>query len=614
MKDLRTDRFKLKELFPDKAKKYAQKLHVKADEIGFIRKGIPIDPKDIEIKEGERAAIRLVTTPHLDRDGEILIPHGGILDDFRQSPSVLYAHDYRGLPIGSDQWIKQMKEGILAKTIYAKHQFAEDVYQCVKDKHLNSNSVGFIPVEAVNQEEDKKSFEEWQGILEKDYGITKEESGKAKNIYTKWIMLEHSDVPVASNAQSLNLAVSKGELVIQSDRLKKDLEIEVVKNVEVEVVRDKKFTEKEKVEIEYRVEKGKEAIKELREHGKPVQIITKPETTENYHRIPVESPDKHKGHRIRTITISASQGIKALYCGTCKKVITYLFDVKKWSMQEAQAWVNSHKGQVIFECIDGHIVQSKLEADFDNWLFENQIVHDVQVQVCDERNWTCDFVLINGGGKTRWIEIDGMKESREELGTEGKFREKIKYYEDNDFDFLIITKENVEQKKKEIEKNLEEKINEESDKQELIEEMALEVKEEKKEPVHWTDKGEFKLAIEIVQEQYERLLDTKDEYISELKEGRVLSTKNRTLVKDVIDALTNLKELLEELYNATEPPAKEEEKKTEAEIVVEKNKKEENLAERIGNAFEKLVTSGKLKEMLEQAAEIAIKKKMGKVE
>lgn len=333
--DLRTDRFKLKELFPERAKKYAQKLHVKADELGFIRKGIPIDPKNIEIKEGERAAIRLVTTPHLDRDGEILIPHGAILDDFRQSPSVLYAHDYKGLPIGSDQWIKQMKEGILAKTLYAKHQFAEDVYQCVKDKHLNSNSVGFIPVEAVNQEEDKKGFEEWQGILEKDYGITKDESGKAKNIYTKWIMLEHSDVPVASNAQSLNQAVSKGELVIHSDRLKKDLEIEVIKDVEVEVVKNGEIDNKPEI-----VAYGKDFMDyEI----KLEDIINKPETTENYHRIPVEDPSKHKGHRIRTITISASQGIKALYCGTCKKVITYLFDVKKWTMEEAKRWVAEHK-------------------------------------------------------------------------------------------------------------------------------------------------------------------------------------------------------------------------------------------------------------------------------
>ena len=81
--ELRTDRYKLKEIFPERAKRYAQKLHIKADEIEYVRKGIPIDPSDITIEEGERAAIRLITTPRLDRDGEILLPDGAILDDFR---------------------------------------------------------------------------------------------------------------------------------------------------------------------------------------------------------------------------------------------------------------------------------------------------------------------------------------------------------------------------------------------------------------------------------------------------------------------------------------------------------------------------------------------------
>ena len=418
--ELRTDRYTLKDLIhgneekglapiketnPTKAQelgKYAQKLHRKLDDIVFIRKGIPIEPKDIIIKEGERAAVRLVSTANLDRDGEILIPKGVMLDDFRQAPSVLYAHDYKGLPIGSDQWIKTVSQGILAKTVYAKHQFAEDVYQCVKDKHLRSNSVGFIPVDFHSMDTDKEGFSQCQDVLEKEYGIPRDVSGKAKTIYSKWILLEHSDVPVASNAQSLNIAVSKGILNLQSERLKKDLEVEIIKDEkddEIEVELDtpieleplhtithpvekdpqvaktiggeqeieveiddpeeggviaageeavealneikEKLIEENKEEIDYRVEKGKEAIAELRKEGK---VITKPETPADYHRIPVESPDKHKGHRISTITISAPKGIKALYCGECKKVITYLFDVKKWSMAQAQAWVKeNHK-------------------------------------------------------------------------------------------------------------------------------------------------------------------------------------------------------------------------------------------------------------------------------
>ena len=413
--ELRTDRFKFKELFPDKAKKFAQKLHIKADELDFVRKGIPIDPKDIEIKEGERAAIRLITTPHLDRDSEILIPHGAMLDDFRQSPSVLFGHDYKSLPIGHDQWIKVVKEGIVAKTAYATHQFAEDVFQCVKHKDLNSNSVGFIPLESVKPE-DKKQFQVIQDTLEKDYGIDKKESGKAKNIYTKWIMLEHSDVPVASNPQSLNLAVSKGEITIKSKRLIKELEIEVVKDGksleeaereltkavlkgEAERIDEEFVVEKDDREIEIELgnpeeggifavgEEGVEALNGIKEKlvkqgffkaeeeigeikggakhidfdeterigilvdgrrflinsDNKIEEITKPETTEEYHHIPVNPGCKITA----TITISSDKGIKATYCGGTKKIHTYLFDVEKWTMAEAQAWVKeNHKREL----------------------------------------------------------------------------------------------------------------------------------------------------------------------------------------------------------------------------------------------------------------------------
>ncbi len=79
------------------------------------------------------------------------------------------------------------------------------------------------------------------------------------------------------------------------------------------------------------------------------QIITKPEETENFIRVPVpgEGGDKHKDHRIRTIDISAKEGISGLYCGECKVVITYLFDKDKgWTMAKAEKWVKDHEKSI----------------------------------------------------------------------------------------------------------------------------------------------------------------------------------------------------------------------------------------------------------------------------
>lgn len=81
-----------------------------------------------------------------------------------------------------------------------------------------------------------------------------------------------------------------------------------------------------------------------------------PETTENYHRIPVSSG--HGDHNIKTITISSDEGIKALYCVECKEVVTYLFDVDKWTMEEAKDWIEEHKEDSLQ---DGDSMDKKLD-------------------------------------------------------------------------------------------------------------------------------------------------------------------------------------------------------------------------------------------------------------
>jgi predicted RNA-binding Zn-ribbon protein involved in translation (DUF1610 family) len=85
--------------------------------------------------------------------------------------------------------------------------------------------------------------------------------------------------------------------------------------------------------------------------------ISKPETTENYHRIPVR-----ECKITATITLSEEKGIKALYCGKIGKIATFLFDVDKWTMADAKVWVKDYREKAeIFkcECVDcGHKIES----------------------------------------------------------------------------------------------------------------------------------------------------------------------------------------------------------------------------------------------------------------
>lgn len=76
-----------------------------------------------------------------------------------------------------------------------------------------------------------------------------------------------------------------------------------------------------------------------------------PETTEKYHRVPATR--KKKNAVIRTITVS--KGIKALYDVKNKVIVTYLFDVKKYTMKKAKEWVKNHKDSGAYNRLVGNL-------------------------------------------------------------------------------------------------------------------------------------------------------------------------------------------------------------------------------------------------------------------
>ena len=77
-------------------------------------------------------------------------------------------------------------------------------------------------------------------------------------------------------------------------------------------------------------------------------IVTKPEETDDFIRIPVSTG--HEDHRIRIIDIDKGKGIKALYCAECKEVTTYLFAKDQdWTMADAKKWVKEHEKAFVIE-------------------------------------------------------------------------------------------------------------------------------------------------------------------------------------------------------------------------------------------------------------------------
>lgn len=83
------------------------------------------------------------------------------------------------------------------------------------------------------------------------------------------------------------------------------------------------------------------------------EIEQRVETTDKFHHIPVRNKNLFIDGSFRTIDISVKEGIKAVI-GKLKtdpqgttKVQKYLFDVKKWTLERAKAWVKEHKKDIL---------------------------------------------------------------------------------------------------------------------------------------------------------------------------------------------------------------------------------------------------------------------------
>lgn len=665
-----TERLKFADVFPDKAATVAQRLHIKKDEIPFVRKYYTAEKDKSEVKKKERAVISYISTGIKDRDGEKLVPEGVILENYQKNPIVPFAHCYKSIPPAKNMWIKRDEKGLVAKTVFAKNQRAEEYYQAYTEDVggtgplLNAFSVGFIPLEW--EDTDTKA-------LEKNPDLP-------KRIYNKWELLEYSLVPIPSCAEALTIAVEKG---LFSKKFMKQFEIEVVKDVpdrEVEVEIGSKnvdnldeggysgskeivdrIIEKE-VEVEIEVEKikgvkaswedesddklinaltkghpdykggeiadevNKETLKAIAEearkkeeafiHGDPEAkdnivgvlemdegkdvgylvdaegktkveieeatkdvrellvideenlrskinafaakyrlnpgyhyagdvgdvikdfelkynlkttfdkdgeyVITKPETTENFHHIPVNPGCKITA----TITISAAKGIKATYCGEVKKVHTYLFDVEKWTMDEAKAWVKANKG------LETTILALALCDAYDEFMgFSKDKIKEEELEI--KIKAMADLTPKKIKEMTEAIKANLPKEEKIEEKTEEQVEvEKKEVPEETDSLRDPVVDEPDEVKGGDREKCEHNWI--ESSTKDAIFGKKYFCTQCPAEKFVSDEQHEFKRAVDQLNE---KLIQEKDDHIADLKAGRVLSRKNRNIVKDAITAL-----------------------------------------------------------------------------
>jgi hypothetical protein len=67
--------------------------------------------------------------------------------------------------------------------------------------------------------------------------------------------------------------------------------------------------------------------------------------------------------------------------------------------------------------------------------------YEYEKKICEDKLWTCDFVILLNSGKEIWIEADGMRNNRNIPYNSG-YNKKIEYYKKNNFCYIIVSYKN----------------------------------------------------------------------------------------------------------------------------------------------------------------------------
>jgi len=224
------------------------------DEADFIRKSSASDVIDMP---GDRVIVGRITTNSIDRDGDVVLPQGGEWEKYNRV--VLWSHDYGGglfggtqyeLPHARNMWLRQFPsrntKEIRAGTQYATKEmnaFGDQVYEYRLAKWPLGYSIGFIPIQTIHsddKEEWSKTLTAWKKRIAEDTEIDIEAIKEPERFFTRWSLLEYSDVKIPANPDAVQLMISKG-LMPEQERDKYTLKSEPSKPIDSKL--DKELSE-----------------------------------------------------------------------------------------------------------------------------------------------------------------------------------------------------------------------------------------------------------------------------------------------------------------------------------------------------------------------------------
>ena len=155
-----------------------------------LRKQFTCD--EIKSVDDESKTIRFViSTKAVDRMGDTVNTKGWQLENFKNNPVILFAHDNSSPPVAKATDIYEKGGNLIAEAQFMPPEmsaFSHSIYQMYKEGFMRATSVGFQPLE-------------WKFVEEDDrFGVD----------FLKQELLEFSTVPVPANPEALMQAKSIG--------------------------------------------------------------------------------------------------------------------------------------------------------------------------------------------------------------------------------------------------------------------------------------------------------------------------------------------------------------------------------------------------------------------
>jgi HK97 family phage prohead protease len=164
--------------------------------------------------KGPRVRRFIITTDTIDRDGDVVLPKGLELDEYRRNPVLLWSHRFDMPPIGKCLDLGLAGDHVVwADFEFAEHEFAEQVFKLYSGGYLNACSIGFRTLQS--------------GPPDSSIFMSRpQDASRCQRVIYRALLLEVSAVPIPANPDALMVAVQKGLLTTSRgdrDRMAKAL-------------------------------------------------------------------------------------------------------------------------------------------------------------------------------------------------------------------------------------------------------------------------------------------------------------------------------------------------------------------------------------------------------